>query len=203
MKINTLIFDLGGVLIDWNPEYVFLKEFKGNRKKMKWFFENICTMEWNEKQDKGKLIKDATNERIKKFPKYENLINMYYGKWEDMLKGEISATVRILKKLKNKNYKLFALTNWSAETWPVAIKRFDFLKLFDGIVVSGQIQMLKPDKEIYNYIIKKFKLNPSKCVFIDDRMSNVNGARLCGINGIKFDKSTKLITDLKKINIEL
>ena len=203
MKITTIIFDLGGVLVDWNPEYVFLKEFKGDRKKMKWFLENICTMDWNEQMDAGKLIKDATNEKIKEFPQHEQLIRMYYDKWENMLKGEISDTVNILKALHSTDYKLFALTNWSAETFPVAIKRFDFLKLFDGIVVSGQIKMLKPEKEIYEYILNKYKLKSSECIFIDDRLSNVKGAELVGMHGIKFDTSQQMKSELKKYNIEI
>ena len=203
MKITTIIFDLGGVLVDWNPEHVFLKEFKGDRKKMKWFLENICTMDWNEQMDAGKLIKDATNEKIKEFPHHEHLIRMYYGKWENMLKGEISETVNILKALHSTAYKLSALTNWSAETFPVAIKRFDFLKLFDGIVVSGQIKMLKPEKEIYEYILNKYKLKSSECIFIDDRLSNVKGAELVGMHGIKFDTSQQLRYELKKYNIEV
>ena len=121
--------------MDWNPEYVYLKEFNGNRKKMKWFFNNICTSEWNEQQDRGKLMIEATNERIKLFPEYKKLIKMFYGRWEEMLKDEISGTVDILHMLKNKGFKLIALTNWSAETFPVAVKKFAFLKLFEGIVV--------------------------------------------------------------------
>jgi len=120
-----------------------------------------------------------------------------------MLKGEIIESVNILKKLKSKNYKLIALTNWSFETFPVAIRRFDFLKLFDGIVVSGKIKMLKPFKNIYNYTINKYKLSPSECVFIDDRVSNVQGAINCGIKGIHFQSSKQLIIELKKLNIEI
>ena len=201
--MKTIIFDLGGVLVDWNPEYVYLNEFDGNRKKMNWFFDNICTSDWNEEQDGGKLIKTATKERIKLFPEHKKLIKMYYGRWEEMLKGEIIESVNILKKLKSKNYKLIALTNWSFETFPVAIKRFDFLKLFNGIVVSGKIKMLKPFKEIYNYTINKYELSPSECVFIDDRLSNVQGAINYGIKGIHFQSSMQLIKELKKLSIEI
>jgi len=203
MKIDTIIFDLGGVLVDWNPEYVFLKEFNGDKVKMEWFFNNICTSEWNEEQDKGKLIKIATEERIKLFPEYEKLIRMFYGRWKEMLKGEISETVKILKKLKNQNYRLIALTNWGSETFPIALERFEFLKLFEGIVVSGQIKMLKPFKEIYEYTLSKYNLNPANCIFIDDRLSNVEGAIKCGINGIQFISPEKLITELKNIGIEI
>ena len=203
MKIDTIIFDLGGVLIDWNPEYVFLKEFNGDKVKMEWFFNNICTSEWNEEQDKGKLIKIATEERIKLFPEYEKLIRMFYGRWKEMLRGEISGTIKILKKLKNQNYRLIALTNWGSETFPIALERFEFLKLFEGIVVSGQIKMLKPFKEIYEYTLRKYNLNPANCIFIDDRLSNVEGAIKCGINGIQFISPEKLITELKNIGIEI
>ena len=98
--MNTIIFDLGGVLVDWNPEYLYLKEFKGNKKEMKWFLENVCSPDWNEKQDGGRLIKTAVDERIKLYPKYKKLIKIFYDRWDEMLKGEITPTVEILKKLK-------------------------------------------------------------------------------------------------------
>ena len=126
-EIDSIIFDLGGVLIDWNPDYVYLNEFKGDEKKMNWFYQNICTMDWNENQDAGYPIKDATEEKIKEFPEFENLIKIYYGRWEEMLKGEINGSVEILKKLIQLNkYKIIALTNWSNETFPIAKKRFNF-----------------------------------------------------------------------------
>ena len=203
MKIETIIFDLGGVLVDLNPEYVYLNEFNGDRKKMQWFFDNICTSSWNEEQDGGYPMADATEERINLFPKYKKLIKMFYGRWEEMLKGEIGETVEILHKLKRKKFKLIALTNWSAETFPVAVKKFKFLKLFDGIVVSGKVKMLKPFPEIYNYTLKKYGLIANKSIFIDDRISNVDGAIKCGINGIQFVSPKNLIIALKKYGIKI
>ena len=150
MKINNIIFDLGGVLIDWNPDYVFLNEFQGNKEKMKEFYNKVCTFDWNENQDAGYPLKKATEDRIKLFPEYENLIQMYYGRWEEMLGGAIEDSVSILKKIvKNTNYKVIALTNWSAETFPIALKRYDFLHWFEGIVVSGTEKTRKPFKKIY------------------------------------------------------
>ena len=203
MKIKTIIFDLGGVLVDWNPEYIYLKEFNGDRIKMRWFFDNICTSSWNEQQDGGKLMKEATKERVKLFPKYKRLIEMFYGRWEEMLKEEISGTVKILRGLKRNNYRLIALTNWSAETFPIAIKKYKFLKLFEGIVVSGEIKMLKPFKEIYDFTLEKYNLDPKECVFIDDRLDNIRGAVRCGINGIQFESPEKLINELKKLKVEI
>ena len=120
-----------------------------------------------------------------------------------MLRGEISKSVEILNTLYKNNYNLIALTNWSAETFPVALERFSFLKLFNGIVVSGEIKMLKPFPEIYLYTLNKYKLNPEKCIFIDDRLSNVKGAEKCGISGIKFDDHVGLIRNLKKLGVEI
>ncbi len=120
--IKNIIFDLGVVLIDWNPAYVYLDVFEGDQKKMKWFFDEICTMDWNENQDAGYPLAQATEDRVQLFPEHEDLIRMYYDRWEEMLGESISGTVTILKKLiDNPNYRVMALTNWSAETFPVAL----------------------------------------------------------------------------------
>lgn len=202
-KINTIIFDLGGVLIDWNPRYVYKNIFK-NDSKMEWFFKNICTNEWNLMQDKGYSMKKATAEKISEFPEFEKLIKVYYGQWENMLKDEISETVNILKKLvKSKNYKVLALTNWSHETFPIAIKKFDFLNLFEDIVVSGKIKMIKPDLEIYDYIIKKHSIIPEESVFIDDNSSNIIGAQKVKINAIHYKNCEQMVEELKKYGVKI
>ena len=119
-KINNIIFDLGGVLIDWNPKYVYLDIFKGNKKKMFWFFKNICTEKWNLNQDAGYSLDKATNELIKLHPKHKQYIKIYYDRWEEMLGGEIEKTVWILNKL-IPQFKVFALTNWfyPHKNWPI------------------------------------------------------------------------------------
>ena len=138
-KIDTIIFDLGGVLIDWNPEYVFLDVFNGDREKMQWFFDTICTSNWNENQDAGYPMVQATEERVALFPEYEKEIRMFYGRWVEMLGDAITGIVDILKKfIDSKDYKIVALTNWSAETFPIALERFEFLQWFEGIIVSGE-----------------------------------------------------------------
>ena len=159
--IKNIIFDLGGVLIDWNPEYVYLEVFKGDRKKMQWFFNDICTMDWNENQDAGYPIQQATEDRIKMFPQYEEWIRMYYGRWEEMLGGPIEKTVDVLEQLlKKPQYRVVALTNWSAETFPVALDRFEFLHHFEGIVVSGYEKTRKPFPEIYQLTLDRFGFKP-------------------------------------------
>ena len=204
MKVKNIIFDLGGVLIDWNPEYVYLDAFKGNRKKMEKFFDEVCTFDWNENQDAGYPLANATEDRIALFPEQADLIRMYYGRWEEMLRGSISGTVSILKKIvSNNDYRVFALTNWSAETFPIALKRFDFLHWFEGIVVSGTEKTRKPFPEIYETTLERYDLKAYESIFIDDNERNVAAANQLGIQTIKFLNPHQLEKDLKTKEILL
>lgn len=204
MNIKTIIFDLGGVLIDWSPEYLYLDIFEGDRVKMNAFFEQVCTMDWNENQDAGYPLSKATEDRIALFPEYETLIKIYYGRWEEMLGEALTGSVQILKKLINDpKFRVVALTNWSAETFPVALKRFDFLHWFEGIVVSGTEKTRKPYPEIYQITLDRFNIAPSETLFIDDNLRNIKGAEAIGINGIHFSTPEKLIIDLNNFKIKL
>jgi 2-haloacid dehalogenase len=201
-KIDTIIFDLGGVLIDWNPEYVYLDVFNGDRKKMQWFFDNICTSDWNENQDAGYPMAKATEERIALFPEHEDLIKLFYGRWVDMLGDAIVETVEILDKLiQSNNYKIIALTNWSHETFPIALNRFEFLHWFEGIVVSGEEQTRKPFAEIYNITLERYNINAKNAIFIDDNLRNIEAANELGINGIHFKNANLLRNQLNEYNI--
>jgi len=203
-KIDTIIFDLGGVLIDWNPEYVFLDVFNGNREEMNWFLDNICTHDWNENQDAGYPIEKATEERVAQFPEFEELIRMYYGRWVEMLGGAITETVNVLHMLiKSEDYKVVALTNWSHETFPIALERFEFLHWFEGIVVSGEEKTRKPFKEIYDITLDRFDIAAENSIFIDDNLRNIEAANQMGINGIHFKNAKKLIVDLQTYNINI
>ena len=196
--IKNIIFDLGGVLIDWNPDYVFLKVFKGDKLKLKEFYEKVCTFEWNENQDAGYPLDKATEDRIKIFPEYEDQIRMYYGKWEEMIGGEIKEVLTILKNLvKENNFRVLALTNWSAETFPIALKKFDFLHLFEGIVVSGTEKTRKPFSDIYEIILNRYNLIATESIFIDDNIRNIKAANKFGIKTIHFKDPLQLKTDLK------
>jgi 2-haloacid dehalogenase len=202
--IDTIIFDLGGVLIDWNPEYVFLDAFNGDKKQMQWFLENVCTMAWNENQDAGYPIAKATADLITKFPEYEHYIRMYYDDWEQMLAGAIEGTVAILRKcLDTKKYKVIALTNWSAETFPIAQKHFEFLNWFEGIVVSGDEKTRKPYRAIFDITLNRFNIQPETSIFIDDNLKNIEMANSLHINGIHFKNPAQLLSELKTYNIIL
>ncbi|HWR33035.1 MAG TPA: HAD family phosphatase [Chitinophagaceae bacterium] len=200
--INTIIFDLGGVLIDWNPKYVFDENYFDSVEKRNYFFSHICTNDWNEKQDEGRLIAEATNELIVQYPEWEKPIRDYYGRWTEMLGGSIQESVEIFRQLKqNPTLKFYALTNWSAELFPVALERYDFLHWFDGRVVSGEERIRKPFPEIYQRLLNKYNLNASEALFIDDSVRNVKGAEAVGIKSIHFKDSQQLQEDLNCIQL--
>jgi len=202
-SIDTIIFDLGGVLIDWNPRYVYRKIFK-TEEEIEWFLENVTTPEWNENQDAGYPLHRATEELIAKHPEWEPEIKAYYGRWLEMLGDAIHETVEILQQLKKTGrYKLYALTNWSGETFPHALKRFEFFKLFDGVVVSGEEKMRKPSAEFYKILLDRYKLDPAETIFIDDSLRNVKGAEAVGIAGIHFHNPEQLKEELKDFGVEM
>lgn len=200
--IDTIIFDLGGVLVDWNPEYVYRDVFNGDQDKVNWFLNNICTSDWNVQQDAGRPLQEATELLVKQYPVYEEWIRIYYDRWEDMIGGAVEETVDLLIKLKKDNkYRLIALTNWSAETFPIALKKFEFLTLFEGIVVSGDEKTIKPFPKIYKTLLDRYRLNPKNCVFIDDNFDNIKAAKKFGIHGIHYDTSSQLKEELLKMKI--
>ncbi len=190
--INTIIFDLGNVLIDWNPRYVYRHIFDSD-KKIDWFFATICTSEWNEMQDAGRSLQEATEELVVKHPEYEKEVRAFYGRWEEMLGGPIHETVEIFQSLKRLNkFRFYALTNWSAELFPVALQRYDFLQWFDGIVMSGEERTRKPFPDIYHILLNRYQVDPSRALFIDDSLRNIKGAEVVGINGIHYQSPHQL-----------
>jgi 2-haloacid dehalogenase len=197
-NIKNVIFDLGGVLVDWNPDKVFIKVFEGDKQKMEYFYAEVCTQEWNENQDAGYPMAKATEERVALFPEFEKEIRMYYDRWDEMLGNQIQGTVDILKKLTNSpEYKVVALTNWSHETFPKAIKKFEFLQWFEGVLVSGVEKTRKPFPEIYELTLNRFDLKAEESLFIDDNLRNVEAARALGIHSIQFHSPEQLAQELK------
>ena len=185
-EINTIIFDLGGVLLDWNPMYVYKDYFESDEKR-NYFFENICTNNWNEEQDAGRSIVDATQLLVTKFPDWEQPIRDFYGRWTEMLKGPIYETVEIFRQLKESGkYKLYALTNWQADLFHIALVRYNFLHWFDGRVVSGEEGTRKPFPGFYQRLLDRYDVKPGEALFIDDNLRNVKAAEEMGITSIHF-----------------
>jgi 2-haloacid dehalogenase len=204
-QINTIIFDLGGVLIDWNPLYVF-KDLIPDEERRAYFFQNICTSDWNEEQDAGTLINVATNERIALYPDWENEIRAYYGRWVEMLGEPLHGTVKILKTLiDSPDYSVYALTNWSAETFPIAksLERFEFLQWFEGVLVSGEEMMKKPQPEIFELILNRYDIDRTKAIFIDDNIRNIHASNAVGLEAIHFQSSEQLAEELKNRDIKI
>jgi 2-haloacid dehalogenase len=199
--IKTVIFDLGGVLIDWNPDYLYRTIFKSEAE-MKWFYEHVCTPDWNEEQDAGRDLEEGTALLVKQFPEHEQQIRAYYSRWEEMLRGPIHDTVEIFRELKESNkYKLLALTNWSSETFPIALERFDFLHWFDGRVVSGEEKTRKPFLDIYKTIIERFNVDPQTAVYTDDNVRNLHPARELGMYAIHFQNPAQFRKELETLGV--
>ncbi|HXB08723.1 MAG TPA: HAD family phosphatase [Puia sp.] len=201
MKINTLVFDLGGVLIDWNPEYLYNKIIP-DEKERRWFLSTICTLDWNEQQDAGRSLQEGTEHLVRQFPEHEKAIRAYYGRWKEMLGGPIHETVEIFRELKKQGrMKLYALTNWSAETFPVALELYEFLHWFDGRLVSGEEKVRKPFPEIYKLLIERFGIDPQHAIYVDDNIRNLVPARDLGFVGIHFRTPALFREELKQLGV--
>ena len=198
-NINTIIFDFGGVLVDWNPRHMYQHVFE-NSLEIEYFLTHICTDDWNLQQDKGRLLSEGTRILQAQFPEHAENIRLFYDRWEEMLKGDISENVVLLPELK-KNHKLYGLTNWSAETFPIALKRFSFFQYFDGIVVSGDEKMIKPGEEIFHLILSRFHLQSENCLFIDDNLKNINTANKMGFTTIHVQEKTNLKKELSLMGL--
>lgn len=185
-SIKNVIFDFGGVLIDWNPRYLYRNYFS-TEEEMEQFLQNICTLEWNSKQDAGRPVAEAMETLTRQYPEFAEPINMYYTRWDEMIGGEIKENTDWLKKIKAAGYKVYGLTNWSAETFPKVRSEYDFFNLLDGIVMSGEEHIIKPDPRIYQILLSRYGLKPSECLFIDDNQTNVDAAISQGINALRIE----------------
>jgi len=200
-NIDTIIFDLGGVLIDWNPRYLYRKIFN-TEEEVEWFLANICTSEWNDQQDAGRSFEEATRELAEKHPEFREAIAAWYGRWQETISGPIAGTVNILKQIKeSEKYRLYALTNWSAETFPWALENFDFLHWFEGIVVSGVEKCRKPLPEFFQILFDRHNVDPTRSLFIDDNLANIRGAEVLGLNTITFTSPEQLSNDLRGLKL--
>lgn len=189
--MKDIIFDLGGVLIDWNPRYLYKKIF-ASEEEMEWFLTNVCTPQWNTQQDAGRPFAKGIALVKAKYPKYAAQIEDYFRRWDEMLGGEIKGSVAVLRELKAKGYRVYALTNWSAETFPLARAKYGFLNELDGIVMSGEEKLVKPDPAIYARLLKKFNLHAANCIFIDDNAANISKAADLGFETLLFTGPEKL-----------
>jgi 2-haloacid dehalogenase len=183
-QLKNIVFDFGGVLIDWSPVYLYRQVFE-TEEEMNYFLEHVCRYDWNLLQDAGRPLDEGIRLLQEKHPEYAEEIAMYYGRWEEMLGGTYEENTKLIKPLKEK-YKVYGLTNWSAETIHLAMKRYDFFHDLDGIVVSGEEKLVKPDRRLYEILLERYALRAGESLFIDDNAANIETARELGFQVIHF-----------------
>jgi 2-haloacid dehalogenase len=188
---TIVVFDLGGVLFDWNPDYLYRKLIADEAER-KWFLANICNGEWNLQQDGGRPLSEATATLSERHPGHAQLIHAFYARWTEMLNGTLAEGMAIFEALETAGVPLYALTNWSAETFPYARKTHPFqpvLQRFKDVLVSGEEKLVKPDARIYQRMLERIRKHypgaqAEHLVFIDDVQRNADAARALGWRAI-------------------
>jgi len=193
---STAVFDLGGVLIDWNPRYLYRRLLGGDEAGVEHFLSTICTQSWNEKQDGGRTFAEGCALLKQAHPQQSALIDAWLPGYEQMLGGAIEGSVAVLSELRAKQVRLYALSNWSAETFPFASRRFEFLRWFQGILLSGEVKLVKPDPRIFETLFERYAIDPKDAVYVDDHDRNVETARRLGMRSTHFTGAETLRREL-------
>jgi 2-haloacid dehalogenase len=201
--IDAALFDLGKVLLDWDPRYYYARHFNGDEDSLEDFVRRVIATEWIVEMDAGKPAAQAIPERQAIFPQHADLIGRWSEGWPAMLRGEIEGTAKIIRSLKESGVRLYALTNFSAETFPIAMARCPTMHLFEDIVASGDIRLVKPDPRIYAHAIRQCGLVPQRTVFIDDSVPNVEAGNAAGLKALHFSSPEKLRSDLIALGLNL
>lgn len=202
--IKNIVFDFGGVLVDWNPRYLYYPYFNGDEAQAEWFLANICTYTWNVQMDGGKPFSEGVAELTAQYPEWAEAIEVYHSRWNEMIGGEVEGTASLVRRLKEAGYRVYGLTNWSLETYPMIRDRYKVFSLFEGVVVSGAECLLKPDEKIYRCLLERYSLKAEESVFLDDNADNVAGAEAVGMAAIRFESATQAEQELRtRFNIEL
>lgn len=195
MATKAVVFDLGGVLIDWDPRHLYRK-LLADEAAVEEFLATVCTPEWNAELDRGRPFAEGVAELVERHPEHAAAIAAYHERWPEMVAGDIPGTVEVLAELRAAGVPLYALTNWSAETFAITRGRFEFLEWFDGLLVSGEERVTKPDPAIFQLLLDRFGLDPTATVFVDDSAANVAAARRLGFDAIRFTGHEELRREL-------
>ena len=199
-SIKAILLDFGGVLLQWDPHKLYSRFFN-QPEQIDQFLAEISFSSWNAEQDRGRPFTEGISELSGKFPQYAHLIHAYYDYWEDSIVGPISGTVEILHELKQAGYSLYGLSNWSAETYPRVKHRYDFFNLFDKIILSGDVKLIKPDPAIFNLTLQKIGCSASECLLIDDSEANIVTAKKMGFATVHFRSPEQLRIELHEMNL--
>ena len=196
----AVVFDLGGVLVDWDPRHLYRRLIQ-DEAEMEWFLAEVCTLEWHRHHDGGRPLAEGVAELVARYPEHRDLIEAWEHRFAEMFVGDLPDTVAVLADVVALGDPVYALTNWSADGWPAAMDRFDFLAWFDDIVVSGLAQVTKPDRAIYDLLVERNGLDRERTVFIDDWDRNVEGARAAGLQALQFTTAARLRADLRALGL--
>ena len=196
--MKNIVFDFGGVLVDWNPHHLYDKYF-GSVEKAEWFLNNICLYSWNIQMDGGKPFAEGVAELQTEYPEWSEAIAIYHTRWIEMMGGEIEGMADIVRRLKEAGYGVYGLTNWSSETFPLVKDKYAIFKQLDGMVVSGEEHLLKPDAAIYKCLLERYNLQAEESLFVDDNADNVTGARNVGMKAVRFTSVAELERELKDV----
>jgi 2-haloacid dehalogenase len=205
MAIKAVVFDFGGVLIDWNPQYLY-RQLIPDETERRWFLTHVCSMDWVIRQDGGQPIAEGTNELIAKFPDHAPLIRAFYERWHEMVPGVLEEGVALMEKLEGANVPLFGLTNWSAETFPYAWEHYPVLRRFRDIVVSGRVKLVKPDPAIFEEMRQRIVaqlpgIQAGELVFIDDNLKNAEAATALGWHGVHHTAAAQTEAKLRELGL--
>jgi len=205
MTIRAVVFDFGGVLFDWNPHHLYRQLIPDDARRQ-WFLDTICTQAWNTRQDAGRTLAEATRSLVAEYPEHAPLIEAYYGRWPEMLRGQLDDGVALLEELYQSRMPLFGLTNWSQETFPYAWDNYPFLRRFRDIVVSGQERQIKPEAQIYHTTLQRIRAHlpdvaPQELVFIDDHAPNIVAAKALGWNAIQHQSAAETRRQLQALGL--
>ena len=184
--MNTVVFDLGGVLVDWDPRCLLRKVMPGREAEMETLLADVLNHAWNLERDRGDSWPEAMARLKEEYPQWSEIFDLYTERWPETLIGSHQDTVAILRELKARGTPLYALSNWSAEMFPHAEAKYDWLELFDGVVVSGRVKLIKPDRDIFDYLLETYELQADDLFFVDDHEPNVVAARGYGIAAHHF-----------------
>jgi len=200
-QIKAIIFDIGGVLLEWDPRPVYQRYFPDHPQAIDDFLAEINFYEWNAHQDKGRPFAEGIALHSTKFPQHAHLIQAYFDHWEDSITGAITGTVDIVRTLKEMGYPLFCLSNWSAETFPRVRRSYPFFDVFDDIILSGEVKMNKPDPAIFSLLLNKIGYSAPECILIDDSQPNIYIAKKLGFVAAHFTNPENLKTELQRLNL--
>ena len=200
-KPHIVVFDIGNVLLRWDPRNLYRKIFS-DETQMEWFLSTVCTPHWNIEQDRGRDWDEAVALLVKDYPDHETPIRAFHERWDETVSGVIEENVALLERLRKAGVPNYAITNFSGPKFVLAQKLYPFLAGFDGAIVSGDERLLKPQPEIYNLLLSRYGLTAGDCIFIDDSRDNVEGARAVGMHAIHFAEPMDLAAELRRYGIE-